>query len=276
MSGNMPDVCRNCSAFLVEGRPDCPFCGSTGGSAPAPRPAFQPQPGQLPGAGTHGGSASTVVLKAVIGLCVIVLAAFVVNHGRAVDRAKAAEAAEAGSSETVSSTKPTNPKAAALLGVCADDPEPIAEAASYKAGPGPHYVEMMILQDLGDGFRDEQYWSGVVGGGYYGDLQNVHLSDVELVACFHVTESTYLTRCELTTFGSNARVVSEAFYATSGQMEVREAKTGKHVQTNHVPANEDAPCPDWGSTGHHLTDVPFENADAILRMTLNSSKRPAS
>ncbi|WP_426570907.1 hypothetical protein [Aquihabitans sp. McL0605] len=197
-------------------------------------------------------------------------AAFVIDHGRKVNRDAGSRATDA-----KSSTEPQSPTFEKLMGVCEEDPKPIAEAASYQAGPDPHYIELMVLEDLGDGFENDDHWSGITGGSYYRSLDDADLTDIELVACLHLTESTFVTRCEMSTYGSNAEAVELDFYAGSGEMVVREAKTGKVVQTNEVPASNGLSCPDSGSTGAHLVDVPYEAADAVLRATLHAGTRPA-
>jgi hypothetical protein len=204
-----------------------------------------------------------------VGLVVRGGAAFVVDHGRDEDRKADAEA-----TGTDGAPEPTSPALAKLLGVCADDPEPIAEAATYVAGPKPHYIEMVVLKDLGDGFEDDDHWPGITGGAYYRSLDDVDFADVELVACLNITDSTYVSDCQMSTYGSSSEVVDEEFYAGSGRMEVREAKTGKVIKTIDVPATKGLSCPDFGSTGSHLLDVPYEKADELLRATLQASRRP--
>ena len=289
MGGQMPEVCPTCRAFLVSGRPDCPFCGAEAAAAeaaakaaiaaaPDPRTsAGAPTSWAAPGAAPRGpvpapapprrsgGALKAIgIVAAVVALGALV--AFMPDPGGRSNRSRSDAVAEP--PDLVDE----------LAGVCDGKPQPIKQAKAYKGGPGIHRVEAVMIPpgnhtQITD--PDRVYLGEEDGWRSPDERADVDVADLELVGCYVVTGSRLIDNCEYDAFGTNNDNFWVPLATTWGRVVVREAKTGKEVLRQDVPEPQGAKC--WGGASSSDT-IQLEHPETAIRGVLrrvNDGTEPA-
>lgn len=251
MGGAMPEICPRCRAFLVAGRPDCPFCGAEG-AASAAAPATAPGPSaSAPGPSSWGPPGPTagppqapaspprspITAGRVLGVLAVILAigglvAFLPDPG-----GKGPSTADA-----ESSTEVQEPQTAedALIGVCDAEPKPIERAKAFDGKPGRHQLEAILINpdgrwpDLSSGWVPR-----MIPGARFVKAEDLRLETVELVACYVVTNARAERTCDF------SGGFTQELWVVSGGIVVREAKTGREVL--RVDASKEEPTECYGA-----------------------------
>lgn len=272
MGGQMPDVCPRCRAFLVSGRPDCPFCGAEAaaaeaaaraaaaqgngpaGTPPAPDSWLPPTPAALQAAGPRGGGNSTLQVVGGIAAAVVLLAGLFLWGPDLGSKGGTGEAADA-------------PDAVPALLASCREAKPIADAMPFKPTPGRHRLEGMVLWKDGISLADpperlqlEQGWNSPESDG------DVRLDELQLVACYTATSATVSETCQMRENGGG-RVVDLDIVKTTGTLVIREARTGKEVLRKHIGVPDPITCDEvWFAKDTKWVQHPGEAISSLLRL----------
>ncbi|MGN6693244.1 MAG: hypothetical protein ACTHN0_03630 [Aquihabitans sp.] len=273
MGGQMPDVCPRCRAFLVAGRPDCPFCGAEGAThapagepLPGPLPASKPQerapeswlppaPDVLQPAAPRGDDRRSALLAAGGVLAAVVLLGGLFLWGPGRDGDEGGRAAPAGHGDPMP----------ALVAACRDG-KPISAAAPFEPTPGRHRLEgVTVWKDGVDGAEDPERLGLEEGWNSPKEDGDVRLDELQLVACYTVTTAELERRCPMET--ESGEQVDVELWKTAGTLVIREAKTGKEVLRKPIAGPPDVPCSEIAyNIGDRITDHPSDAINALLRL----------
>lgn len=281
VGGQMPEICGSCRAFLVQGRPDCPFCGALASAGratpdrpasfvvapPAPEPPAEgsgtwlpPAPSALTEpAGQHGLDVGWLMKTGGVIAVLAVLGGLFFFVG---DR----------DPEDGPRASPTKADQLAgpldqLVGVCGGPPSPIEGAAPFEPTPGRHRVEAVVIPPA-EGELDPAPWRLRLDDERWQSPErdnDLRLEEVELVACYVVSGARWADDCEFETVW-DGDPFTIPLWTTWGRVVIREAATGEEVLRKDVaaPAPE---CPDEASTGDDRT-VQHPEADVLNLLRL--------
>lgn len=246
--GALPNVCGSCRAFLVAGRPDCPFCGAVAGmGAPAVAP---PTPGPPVGgpppeamrrrAGPPTGARKVLFQVLAVLTTVASIGARYLSNQHRLDRLTGDDRTEQVSSDDLSPDldfERADPQGQAEA-ICRGELDELGPAPRYRPGPGVHPFQILGLVG-GSSFVDDALAI---------DDRADEFARAQLVACYTEGARHQVGTCPVN--GGSYRLLT-----ADGQVVVRTMATGEVLLRKDLPAAATAPC--------ELTHLP--DTDHVVR-----------